>query len=279
MPLYISDYLRDTMHLTDAQHGAYLLLLMCCWSANGVLEDSDQQFAAICRCSLDDWKKHRPILIKFFDVSDGKWTHQRVVRERLKANHNQEVRVLAGSKGGIKTQANRVAKAQQKPTPSPSPSPSPVQSPTPSPKDIAADAAQDGKHTAFIKGWTDNYKEALKVDYRFEGGRDGKAVKLLLGKGIHITDLLEIAKQAWKLQGFNGQRALTIHGFNENFNNIQVEIKNGNNSKTNRGNSPQHPDRNKGTLNEGTSEQYSLEAVCKARGVPDLLRREPPKAT
>lgn len=81
---------------------------------------------------------------------------------------------------------------------------------------------------AFIKGWCENFKSELRVDYKFEGSRDGKAVKLLLRKGILIIDLLDISKKAWRLPGFNGKQSQTIHGFNQYFNQIQVEVTNGN---------------------------------------------------
>lgn len=86
MPLYIGDYLSDTMHLTCEQSGAYLHLIMHYWRA-GELPDSDVALAQIARLSMKAWKAHKPILAAFFAAE---WKHKRIEAERQKSNEVKE---------------------------------------------------------------------------------------------------------------------------------------------------------------------------------------------
>lgn len=96
MPLYVADYLADTGHLSAAEHGAYLLLIMHYWSS-GALPDDDRKLARIARLSDREWKSARPTIVEFF--SDG-WRHERIEAELAEANAAYERRAAAGRKGG-----------------------------------------------------------------------------------------------------------------------------------------------------------------------------------
>ena len=88
MPLYIADYLAGTAHLTTAEHGAYLLLIMHYWS-KGAPPISDEVARRVTRMTNHQWSKSLPVLKSFF-LED--WRHERLegelvqVAERSKAN-------------------------------------------------------------------------------------------------------------------------------------------------------------------------------------------------
>jgi uncharacterized protein YdaU (DUF1376 family) len=92
MPLYVSDYLGDTKHLSTTEHGAYLLLLMHYWQRGG-LPDDDERLARIVVMSRDDWRAIRPTIQAFFH--DG-WQHKRIDAEFTKSTE----RARAGRQGG-----------------------------------------------------------------------------------------------------------------------------------------------------------------------------------
>ena len=89
MPVFIGDYLADTMHLSTEQHGAYLLLLFHLWR-RGTLLDDDGVLAQITGLSKDAWSHARPVLAEFFEIHEGLWRHGRVERERTRIAAKQQ---------------------------------------------------------------------------------------------------------------------------------------------------------------------------------------------
>lgn len=100
MPLYVGKYMGATGHLTTEQHGAYFLLLLSAWKRGGWLPDDDSQLASTCKLTPAIWRRYRPILIEFFEVAEGRWTQDRVVTERAKAERVSAARSEAGKLGG-----------------------------------------------------------------------------------------------------------------------------------------------------------------------------------
>ena len=97
MPLYVGDYLGDTGHLTTAQHGAYLLLMMHYWR-KGELPDDDRQLSKITKLPLRTWCEYRPTLQDFFHSG---WKHKRIDAELARMMRVSEKRAIAGQKGGL----------------------------------------------------------------------------------------------------------------------------------------------------------------------------------
>lgn len=114
MPFYVADYLRDTMHLSAEQHGAYLLLIMACWTRGGSLPGSDEQLAGIARMAPATWRKSRAVVMAFFATEGDGYTHKRVKAEIGRTQAVIDRRSKAGAKGAAgrwQTHSNRNADA------------------------------------------------------------------------------------------------------------------------------------------------------------------------
>lgn len=98
MPLYIGDYLADTMHLTTAQHGAYLLLIMQYWKC-GPLPDDDAQLATIAKLDAKSWRTTAKAIRAFFIPKGGQLTHKRIDKERQTTAELSKIRSGAGKAG------------------------------------------------------------------------------------------------------------------------------------------------------------------------------------
>ncbi len=132
MPLYIGDYLADTLHLTREQHGSYLLLIFALWRGGGALADDDRRLAAIAKATARQWKDDRAVLKEFFIVADGVWRHKRVdeelaaadafIRQRQGAGQaSAEQRRRQREGNGRSTGGQRDGQREGKTSPSPSP--------------------------------------------------------------------------------------------------------------------------------------------------------------
>lgn len=107
MPLFVGDYLADTTHLTVTEHGAYMLLLMAMWRADGALPNDAAKLARFARCTSGQWARISDTILAFFDVDGAQISHGRLSRERTKHAAAVEQRRHAASNGG-KAKARKI---------------------------------------------------------------------------------------------------------------------------------------------------------------------------
>lgn len=90
MPLYIADYLADTMHLTAAQHGAYLLLIMEYWRTARPLPNDDVTLSRLARMPFRNWVQTKAAVLQFFDAAGQELRHKRIDAELAEASERYE---------------------------------------------------------------------------------------------------------------------------------------------------------------------------------------------
>jgi uncharacterized protein YdaU (DUF1376 family) len=121
MPLYVGDYLADTAHLTAAEHGAYLLLIMAYWR-NGSLPKDENMLRRISRMTQREWIASKDVLYAFFRDD---WIHDRIESELRKSELTSARRSISGERGAHakalkynnQTLANAINLPEQKSSP------------------------------------------------------------------------------------------------------------------------------------------------------------------
>lgn len=100
LPLYTGDYLRDTRHLSMAEHGAYLLMLTYCWDQKGPLPLDRHRIQGICNArSKDEQEAVERVLADFFVVMDDGLYNKRMQAEIERCDNISRERSEAGKKG------------------------------------------------------------------------------------------------------------------------------------------------------------------------------------
>jgi uncharacterized protein YdaU (DUF1376 family) len=103
-PLYVADYLAKTSHLNQAQHGAYMLLMMHYYATGGPIPASAMQVHSICRCTTDaERSAATQVLQMFFTREEAFYRHTRIdeelaTRSSLRAKRQNAAQVRWGEK-------------------------------------------------------------------------------------------------------------------------------------------------------------------------------------
>ncbi len=86
---------------------------------------------------------------------------------------------------------------------------------------------QNPRHAQFIDLWTVAYQKQFGYVYAFNGWKDGKSVRELLGYGTN-DELLDLAHRAWTApkdkQHWACAQAVTLYGFQGQWNRIRAEL-------------------------------------------------------
>lgn len=102
MPVFPDALIGDTTDLSIEEFGAYVMILMVTWRNNGrPLADDPVRMARICRLSEKRWaEKVRPVISRFFDLSEGTWRQARLEKEWNYVANQRAIQSEKGKKGG-----------------------------------------------------------------------------------------------------------------------------------------------------------------------------------
>jgi uncharacterized protein YdaU (DUF1376 family) len=82
LPLFFSDLVGDTLHLSNGEFGSYMLLLGAMWNAKGHLPNDMKLLRRISRCGTRGWPATWALISPFFTVTeDGRIMHPKLLRE------------------------------------------------------------------------------------------------------------------------------------------------------------------------------------------------------
>jgi uncharacterized protein YdaU (DUF1376 family) len=189
MPFYVGDYLADTMHLTTAEHGAYLLLLMHQWRT-GSVPDDDRKLAKIARASTRDWKTISATVMAFFQRTELGWQQSRLERVRAEQADKKQRLSEAGRKAGKASATQRSFNDRSTIVGEPLDDRCPIVGPIVEPSFNQSESEiereeepslRDGAEAAPVDARTDLFRTGLADVRRITGMTEGRA-RALIGK-------------------------------------------------------------------------------------------------
>jgi uncharacterized protein YdaU (DUF1376 family) len=168
LPLFTDAYLADTIHLTAAQHGAYILLLMAAWRLpDCALPNDDKFLAKIARMDKRTWEANKAVVLSFWTLGpDAKLRQGRLLDERKFAEQRRDRQSQAGQASALKRKERGsktlTSGSNQNPTPTPTPtpikkggSPLPPETAPPEPRGVGALRLVASENKAKASRWAE----------------------------------------------------------------------------------------------------------------------------
>jgi uncharacterized protein YdaU (DUF1376 family) len=182
LPFWTDAYLADCQHLSWAEHGIYLMLLVHMWrSPDGKIPNNDLWLAKRLRCTEQDVANAvRPIITEFCKC-DGNWIWQRRLLDELAWVRKKQRKNAASAKSRWnkeKTDANAQLTHVQSQSERISEWNAPTPTPTPTPTERKKDAAKAPEDLLWEAG----------VSYlRDRGGKTESNARSLIGKWVKAS--------------------------------------------------------------------------------------------
>lgn len=131
LPIFTDAYLADTRHLTAAQHGAYLLLLMMAWrTPDCSLPDDDEKLARWSCMDKRTWKANKETILSFWARNNsGHLIQKRLLDERKYVEQLRSKNVRAGKISALKrlNRGSTTVQPEVNETSTPIPTPTPIE--------------------------------------------------------------------------------------------------------------------------------------------------------
>lgn len=99
MPLWVSDFVGDTLDLDAKEIGAYMLILMTLWQRQGTLPNDQKKLQRVARIGRD-WPNVWASLEGYFIIEGGEISNARISKELHKVAAKRAVNAHAGALGG-----------------------------------------------------------------------------------------------------------------------------------------------------------------------------------
>lgn len=128
LPLFTDAYLADTRHLTAAQHGGYLLLLMMAWRTSDCSLPNDDAILARWACmDKRTWAHNRETIMGFWHLCDDqKFRQGRLSDERKYVDQKRNINSANGKASALKRKERDAATVQREVNENSTPTPTPT---------------------------------------------------------------------------------------------------------------------------------------------------------